>query len=173
MNVLPHPAALVATLEAAEGTDIVRPDPALAVWDIRAPPLFTRGRADRWKRVRQCRAALFQCFKTLSPRHIQHQDAPGDFEVPGEWRRTAAGAWACPDTFNPDERATASWLALGGWTLCLGQMGHNAYWIDLLRSTGAACVNWMQVVRVSLFIASELDDVEWRVGIDARPDDRG
>jgi hypothetical protein len=156
--------AIARVLVAHEGKDVRRLHPQHGIWQIVWPGLIARSRRARIARVQTCRAeVLRELFSTGLPRFIRHPDPPKDYDVPGRWEPRGDDTWVAPSGFQPGDRASASWFALGCWVAYAAPRPADEPWPDVFRLSAEDVLQWTSAHGVRAAVGSFHDDDEWRV----------
>lgn len=151
-----------------QSEDIRRRHPALPVWDIAWPGLFSRRRRRRREAVAACRKEVRRTLLEGSrPVFLMPNDSPKENEVPGHWEPAGEATWLVPPEFDPDEPRTMRWLSLGDWRLYTALKRTRGNSPDVFRCRAADLLAWMSANGVRVLVESFHDDTAWVVAAGA------
>jgi hypothetical protein len=154
------------TLSRWQGEDLRRRDPALPVWDLGRPGLFSHNRRRRRESVAACRQELLATLVGSEGQvFLVHPEPPGEYNVPGIWRPADEATWLVPPDFNPEDRAGKHWLSLGDWTFYRAPGPAEGKWPDVFRCRAADLLAWMSGKAVLILVESFHDDTDWVVAV--------
>jgi hypothetical protein len=149
-----------------QGEDVRQRDPALSLWDIGGPGLFTRHRRQRREAVTASRRELLTALLAWDGSvYLVHPELPADYELPGNWQPAGEATWLVPPDFNPQDPAGQQWLSLGDWRFYCGAGPVQGVWPDVFRCRAAELLSWMSAKSVHVLIESFHDDTDWVVAI--------